>query len=331
MTSVAIIIPIFNDWPSARLLLKDLDDVFAATGAGYAPSIFLVDDGSTDRCDFADFSGPFRALQRVTLVPLLINVGHQRAIACGLVHVADLPGGPESIVIMDGDGEDRPQDVPKLLEAFAQSGNRTVIFAERGRRSEGRVFKTGYYLYKTLFTVLTGKDIRFGNFSILHRDHAAALVLAPELWLNYPATIQKRRFPFGMIRTDRGKRLAGESRMNLSALITHGLSAMAINNEVIGTRLILALTVVISLFGLALAVVVGIRVFIPSIAVPGWASYVTGLLAVLILNSLTLGLSFVFSVLGNRTSATILPKKDAAYLTGPIRVLAGGAPDPSPA
>lgn len=330
MNSIAIIIPILNDWQSARLLLKDLDEVFAAN-PGHAPSIYLVDDGSTEPCPEEDFVGPYRALRQVSLVPLLINVGHQRAIACGLVYVSDvLRDGPDTIVIMDGDGEDRPQDVPKLLAAFQQAEGRTVVFAERGHRYEGVVFKAGYYLYKTLFTALTGKGIRFGNFSVLHRNHATSLILAPELWLNYPATIQKRRLPFSMIRADRGKRLAGTSRMNLNSLIIHGLSAMAVNNELIGTRLILGLTVVIGLFGLAMVAVVGIRLFVPAIAIAGWATYTTGLLAVLILNSLTLGLSFVFSVLGTRTTANILPKKDAAHLLGQARVLSG-RPDPDPA
>jgi glycosyltransferase involved in cell wall biosynthesis len=320
---VAFVIPIYNDWHSARLLLAALDAVLARAEPQVRGVVYLVDDGSKDTCPLEDFAGPYQALETVTRVRLKINLGHQRAIACGLVNLVLAESPAETVIVMDGDGEDRPEDVPRLLKAFAEAGGRDVVFAQRGKRQENVGFKLGYIIYKTLFTALTGTPIRFGNFSVLHREHAEVLVLAPELWLNYPATIKKRRLPFRTVLTDRGKRLAGDSRMNINSLITHGLSAMAVNNEVIGTRLLLALTGVISLFGAALAAVVGIRLFVPSIAVPGWASYTTGLLAVLILNSLTLGLSFVFSVLGNRTSATFLPQKDALPLIGKSERLYG--------
>src|SRR5688572_2963842 len=121
MVPVAIIIPLLNDWSSAKLLLQQVDQVFrmaAGDMAQYELNVYLVDDGSTEECPVEAFAGPFQFLNTVNLLPLKINVGHQRAIACGLVYLGEQKNIPDMVIIMDGDGEDRPQDMITLLKRF---------------------------------------------------------------------------------------------------------------------------------------------------------------------------------------------------------------------
>ena len=100
--------------------------------------------------------------------------------------------------------------------------------------------------------------------------------------------------------------------MNFTSLVIHGLSAISVHSEVVGVRMLygtLSMTV-ISL--LLVGVVVAVRLF-TDLAVPGWATYVTAFLAVILLQSVTLSFFFSFIVLSGRENATFLPERDYHY------------------
>ena len=63
--------------------------------------------------------------------------------------------------------EDEPADVPRLLERLRGTDGRTVVFAERTRRSEGLLFRVGYAAYRLFHLLLIGVSVRVGNFSAL--------------------------------------------------------------------------------------------------------------------------------------------------------------------
>ena len=145
-----ILIPVFNDWASVAQLLPKLDSVLASHFL--TVDVLVVDDGSTVEPDGMLESGVFAALRRVDLLRLRRNLGHQRAIAIGLAYIEDcLSAG--AVVVMDGDGEDDPADVPRLLERLEETGDRMIVFAERARRSESLVFRMFYALFKLLHRV----------------------------------------------------------------------------------------------------------------------------------------------------------------------------------
>jgi polyisoprenyl-phosphate glycosyltransferase len=118
------------------------------------PCFGACDDGSTEpRRRNLQAAGPLATLQKVEIVTLATNVGHQRAIAVGLA-IATQDEETDAIVIMDADGEDRPQDIPRLIEA-ARGRDEFVVVAQRHERTESRAFKILYGLYNLLFTTLT--------------------------------------------------------------------------------------------------------------------------------------------------------------------------------
>ena len=125
--------------------------------------------------------------------------------------------------------------------------------------------------------MLTGRTIRFGNFSILPWTHLDSLVAYPELWNHYAATLLKSRLPYASIRCNRGTRIAGRSRMDFTSLVVHGMSALFADQEVVGTRLLMATigltTILLSMIGL----VIGVKLF-TTLAIPGWATFTLGLL-----------------------------------------------------
>jgi polyisoprenyl-phosphate glycosyltransferase len=307
-----ILIPVFNDWPSLSKLLDALDDTLAEHNL--EASVLVVDDGSTTTPGDDPTKRSFRALRYVEILELCRNLGHQRAIAIGLAYVEDR-GSSEAVVVMDGDGEDDPRDVPRLLAKCREEGGRKIIFAERTRRSETVTFRIFYALYRTAHRFLTGYGVRVGNFSVIPRPRLASLVVVSEMWNHYAAAAFKSRQPYATIPTQRAKRLDGKSQMNFVNLVVHGLSAISVYGELVGIRL-LVVTVLLMLATLAgLAGVLFIRLATP-LAIPGWATNAGGILLVILFQALMLSLIFSFVILGGRQGSAFLPRRDYVYFIG---------------
>jgi glycosyltransferase involved in cell wall biosynthesis len=307
---IVIIMPVYEDWDAALILCRNIDVVLREQNSLHA-SVLLIDDGST--LTTYQRGLPFRpeAIDQVSVLTLRRNLGHQRAIAVGFAYIQQHWKG-DAVVVMDADGEDRPEDIPRLLEAMRDAGRPTAVFAERGRRLESLTFRLMYRCYSLLHRVFTGRDIRFGNFSVLPWSYLDSLVVCPELWNHYSATFLKSRLPYIRVRCDRGRRLAGESRMNFVSLVIHGMSALFANQEVVGTRLLLMAVFTALTFMLLLAAVVGIKL-LTQVAIPGWAAIALGGLFVLGGQFLVGCFMLVFSVMMTRSHLGFLPIRDYAF------------------
>lgn len=318
--SVVILLPVFNDWDSLAALLPLLDETLG--GSGERADVLVVDDGSTLERDPHAPCGPFDALGRVEVLRLRRNLGHQRAIAVGLAYL-ERRRSPEVVVVMDADGEDDPSDVPRLLDRLRAEGGRKIVFAERTRRSESWRFQLFYGLYKRLHRLLTGQGVRVGNFSAIPRRRLESLVVVSELWNHYAAAAFRSRQPCCMIPTKRAKRLVGRSSMNFVALVTHGLSAIAVYSDVVGVRLLVSAGTlgVLALVGLVGSIVV--RVATPW-AIPGWATFTGGLSLILLVQALMLAMTYSFIILGGRQGTTFLPRRDFPVFLGGLATLYDG-------
>jgi polyisoprenyl-phosphate glycosyltransferase len=273
-------------------------------------------------------TSPLQAIRAVEVLALRRNLGHQRAICIGLSYL-DQEYDCEAVVVMDGDGEDDPADVPRLLERWEAEGRRTIVFAERTRRSEGLGFRAAYVCYKGLHRLLTGRGVRVGNFSVLPRQRLRSLVVVAELWSHYAAAVFISRLPFTMLPTRRAQRLAGRSSMNVVSLVTHGLSAISVFSEVVSVRVLLA-TLYLGLVSVAgIFTVAGIRLLTPW-AIPGWATYTTGLLLVMLLLVVMFAFLFSFTVLFYRKSAAMLPARDYPLFIDGVHLLHARAASPTP-
>ena len=308
LPSTLILMPVYDDWDTVAILLPLLDEVLA--GGGGAWRILLVNDGSITAPP--DFQGKsFQNLDRIDILHLRRNVGHQRAIALGLVWCF---GHVECgrIVVMDSDGEDRASDVAPLLKEFERAGGEKVVFAARKRRSEGVIFRCFYHFYRAVHYVLTGISVRVGNFSVLPWAALEALVVAPELWNHYAAAVFRSKFPYASIPLARGERLKGRSKMNFPSLVVHGLSAISVFSDIVGARLLAALTGVTLLAVVSIGAVIAVR-WLTGLAIPGWATYTSGLLLVILMQCVVASFLLVFTIVSSRTGAGFLPIRDAGY------------------
>jgi glycosyltransferase involved in cell wall biosynthesis len=301
-----VLMPLRDDWRSAAELIRRLDKAIAPYA--YTIEICLVDDGSIQRCDRDDFQIHSSVVRAIRILRLRRNLGHQRAIAIGLAHIYKTISC-DAVLVMDADGEDTPEGVVELLRVYSDIHGAKAIFAERSRRSESLVFRFFYHLYRVLHRGLTGMSVRVGNFSILPSDYLNTIVVLSELWNHYAAAVFRSKLPFLMIPIPRGTRIAGTSRMNFVDLVSHGLSAISVFGDIVGVRLLIGSLAGSLLAGVGIVLVVMIRLFTNK-AIPGWATYATGTLAMIMIQLITIATSFTFFILSNRTNLGFVPLRD---------------------
>jgi len=299
--AVTLLIPLLDDWESVRRLLAELDAQVAAGGPPLG--VLLVDDGSREPCPFAD-AAAWPHLAPVEVLTLAVNQGHTRAIAIGLAALAERPG-IEAVVVMDGDGEDRPADVTRLIDRWRQQPE-SIVVAERRRRSEPLSFRLFYGLYKSIFRLLTGRRMNFGNFCLLPRARLEQLVNRSELWSHLAGTLIAGRWQIERLPADRGTRYHGRSRMNLPALVQHGLGAVAVDLDRVLIRLLIFLAVVIAGLALTLVGIIAVKI-LSDLAVPGWATTAFGLVAVLLLQTVVFAFLLLFVSLRTRGLPQVIP------------------------
>jgi len=304
-----ILIPIYNDWEAVSLLLPRLD--LALSSAGLGARVVLVDDGSTVSAPANVGNATYGAIETIEVLELRRNIGHQRAIAVALAYAEDRLK-PQAVLVMDGDGEDAPEDVPRLIAKLGESGGSKVIFAERTRRSETPLFRAFYHLYRFVHVLLTGIPVRVGNFSVIPARQLMRLVVVSELWNHYAAAVYKARLPRDVVPTSRATRLSGRSRMNFVSLVSHGLSALSVHAELIGVRLMVMTAVLITSVCALLGVVLVVRMATP-LAIPGWATTAAGILVVVLLQAMGFLVMFVFIVLHGRSQPLFIPLRDYPY------------------
>jgi glycosyltransferase involved in cell wall biosynthesis len=287
-------------------------------GKGLITELMVVDDGSLVSYEESDFEfRSYRNIDRITLIQLKRNLGHQRAIALGLA-VASVERRCDAVVVMDGDGEDDPAEAMRLIDRCREESFKKIVFGNRAIRSEGIVFRFFYSIYRLFYKILTGKPIRVGNFSVVPRTALNRLLVVSEVWNHYAAAILKARLPYTEVNTRRGSRLSGKPKMNFVSLVIHGLSAISVHGDAVGVRLLIGTSIVMVLSFVGILIVFLIRL-VTDLAIPGWATYATAMLLIILMQALTLSLFFIFLVLNNRDNASFIPERDYQQFISDIR------------
>ncbi len=327
--TVTVIMPVLDDWTSCRGVLSELDRTFSGREGRYR--VLLVDDGSREPFEEALGDLSLDSIETVEVLRLTRNLGHQRAIAVALSHLAEDP--PDRVVVMDADGEDEPRDVPRLLDRAKESGGEEIVFAERARRTEGALFRVSYVLFRFVHRLLVGHGVRVGNFSVVPRRRLRSLVTVSELWSHYAAAVFVSRQPRSSVPCSRGHRIDGRSRMNFVGLVMHGLSAISVFSDIVGVRLLIATGLLGGLAAGGMLAVLGIWLF-SDLALPGWSSIFLGVLLIVLLQSVLFAFSLTFTILNRRSARGFIPSRDCRHFIDekirvPLRTAERGAPGTS--
>jgi hypothetical protein len=297
---INILIPLYNDWEALRLLLIKIKQETRLIDAQFRFSI--VNDCSSKPFNAEDFRE-----YTLEIIHLMRNVGHQKAIALGLSYLAE-KGGFDKVIVMDSDGEDRPEDIAKLIEKSVEEPHK-IVFAQRNKRSEGLAFVLFYYVYRWVFGLLTGKKISFGNFSLIPFSLIKKLTFVSEIWNNYPGGIIRSKLPYTSVISDRGSRLAGKSQMNFVSLILHGMSTISVFLDITAVRILLLCLLMILFSSIGIITVLTLKLIF-SMASPGWASSLASAFFIIALQGFFISLFMVFIVLSYRSNKHFIPLLD---------------------
>ena len=219
---IKILIPIYNDWQSVQKLIKDIDILINDLPHDF--SIFIINDGSTD--NKPDTFGNVTNINSLKVINIKNNLGHARCIATGLKHIYENEEF-DYIIPMDGDGEDRPEEIKMFIDNLTYNENIPIV-GERVKRSEGFFFKISYKIHKLITFIFTGKNIKFGNFTLLPKKTVEKLINDKATWSSFSGSLSKLENNLAKIPSERGKRYFGPSKMNFYSLIKHSLSIIAV-------------------------------------------------------------------------------------------------------
>ena len=238
---IKILIPIYNDWQSVFKLLENIDSEI--TGLDAEVSVLIVNDASTEQRSEINFN--LNNLKSVQVINMKENRGHARCNAAGLKYINEKEDF-DYVIPMDGDGEDRPEEIKLLIEKAKEYPN-VVITGDRIERSEGFIFKFCYLIHKYLTYVFTGQSIKFGNYTCLPKSTVAKMTDEAATWSSFSGSLSKTAKVRKSVSSIRGSRYFGPSKMSFINLLKHSLSIIAVFKSTVLIRSIIFLAVYIFL------------------------------------------------------------------------------------
>ena len=222
MKKIIILIPVYNDWESLNKLLSEINENIKSFSEINFECL-IVNDASTIQPPELKKPSNFLSIE---LLNMKENRGHARCNAFGIRYVFQNKEF-DNLILMDGDGEDRPEEIKSLIEKIKEDPSLSVV-AKRVKRSEGPFFQSLYQLHKLITFIFTGKNINFGNYSILTRNDVEKLYSKASLWSSFSGSVKKNIKSLNEINSIRGLRYFGPSKMSLFKLIIHSLSIIAV-------------------------------------------------------------------------------------------------------
>ena len=219
---ITVLIPVYNDWKSVFKLLDEINNLSLENE--FQLSVLIVNDASN--FDRQEIEKSFENINSIKILNMKKNVGHTRCIATGLKYIFEKDQF-DYVIPMDGDGEDRPQEIKDFLEKIKVYNEKTIV-GERVKRSESMTFKICYQLHKIITFIFTGKSIKYGNYTCLPKSTVEKLLKEKATWNIFSGSLKKIENDLISIPSKRGLRYFGPSQMSFTNLIKHSLSLISV-------------------------------------------------------------------------------------------------------
>ena len=219
---IIILIPVYNDWQSLAKLLDEINKL--SISSEYDISVIVVNDASN--FDRQNENKDLDNIKSIKILNMKMNQGHARCIATGLRYIYEKEEF-DYIIPMDGDGEDRPEEISDFLNQIKNHTEKPIV-GERIKRSESFLFRVCYQLHKFITLTFTGKTIKFGNYTCLPKATVEKMINEKATWNSFSGALTKVENDLISIPSTRGKRYFGPSKMSFYNLIKHSLSIISV-------------------------------------------------------------------------------------------------------
>mgnify|MGYP001489984892 FL=1 len=219
---IKILIPIYNDWQSVFELINKINNL--SINLDFQISIIIVNDASNH--DRINEEKNLENIHSIKILNMKKNQGHARCIATGLKYIFNKEDF-DYVIPMDGDGEDRPEEILEFLKQI-KSSNEKPIVGERVKRSESLLFRVCYQLHKLITLTFTGKSIKYGNFTCLPKTTVEKMINEKATWNSFSGSLRKIEDNLLKISSIRGIRYFGPSKMSFYNLLKHSLSIISV-------------------------------------------------------------------------------------------------------
>ena len=222
MKKIYILIPIYNDWESVSKLINEVNYFIKDVNAEF--SIIIVNDASSIHQNIN--LNKKDSFKKIKILNMKENKGHSRCIATGLKYISEKLDY-DYIIPMDGDGEDRPEEILEFINQIDKFTNKAVV-GKRIKRSEDLIFKVCYELHKLITVTFTGKSIKFGNYTCLPKSTVEKMINEKATWNSFSGSLTKIEKDLIEIPSIRGTRYFGPSKMSFFNLVKHSLSIISV-------------------------------------------------------------------------------------------------------
>ena len=230
MKKYIILVPIYNDRESLKTLIDNINEEIK--GLNVEISLVIINDASSQQ--IIDNYENTENINSIEIINMKQNRGHARCIASGLKYIFEKKEF-DYVIPMDGDGEDRPEEIKNFIELSKEASDRSIV-GERVKRSEGLFFKFCYQFHKYLTLAFTGQSIKFGNFSCLSKITVEKMLKEKATWSSFSGSLKKVEKNLITTPSTRGSRYFGPSQMSFFNLLKHSLSIISVFRKTVLIR-----------------------------------------------------------------------------------------------
>ena len=230
MKKYVILIPIYNDRESLTKLIENINSEVKDFNSEI--SVVVINDASSQQI-IDDYQNT-ENISAIEIINMKENRGHTRCIASGLKYIYEKKEF-DYVIPMDGDGEDRPEEIKNFIKLTEQSKNQSII-GERVKRSESLFFKFCYLTHKIITLAFTSQYIKFGNFTCLSKSTVEKMLKEKATWNSFSGSLKKIEKNLLSTPSIRGVRYFGSSKMSFFNLLKHSLSIISVFRKTVLIR-----------------------------------------------------------------------------------------------
>jgi dolichol-phosphate mannosyltransferase len=278
---LSVLIPVYNNQEILDELNKRLVQVLPPLYKEY--EIVLVDDGSKDN-SWEKIEALKEQNGKIVGIKLMRNFGQQNAIAAGLDHVSG-----DVVVLMDADLQDRPEDIPKLVEALFQN-DASMAIAQWKSRKDNLFKKFLSWLFYRISQKITKikHQPNLGVFRALRQEVVEELKKYQEKTSSTLSLLYWIGMDYTTVELERDERFAGKSGYTLKKMFKLAMDRI-FSFSMFPIRLAIYSGLTISLISIFYGLILIIRRLHGHVA-PGWTSTVVLVLLFFGMNFLFLGM-----------------------------------------